>query len=199
VALSLELLPAGVTRRRIRVEPGLSSNAPFPACARGRPTDWRGQYRSAGRRRNFEAVWARGDFLRALAALTGAVVLVWSGAAATQVVSPITDSCTADSAFDEQFGATAVNGRPPNPGLVLNAEHVEIAPSFAPFTEAEVVFSQTSDRVHRVTGFAEYANEAEADAAYAAAVRAFAADHAFSRSPRATRRRAGFRTRSRTR
>src|SRR5690606_38688368 len=29
VALSLGLLPAGVTRRRIRVEPGLSSNAPF--------------------------------------------------------------------------------------------------------------------------------------------------------------------------
>lgn len=32
VALSLELLPAGVTRRRIRVEPGLSSNACTPAA-----------------------------------------------------------------------------------------------------------------------------------------------------------------------
>jgi hypothetical protein len=41
VALSLRSLSAGVTRRRIRVEPGLSSNAAFRLYARGRPADWR--------------------------------------------------------------------------------------------------------------------------------------------------------------
>ena len=45
VALSLKLPSAGVTRRRIRVEPGLSSNAAFRLCARGRPADWRRQHR----------------------------------------------------------------------------------------------------------------------------------------------------------
>jgi hypothetical protein len=48
VALSLELLPAGVTRRRIRVEPGLSSSACAPAAVQ--PTGARdiGQARRDG-------------------------------------------------------------------------------------------------------------------------------------------------------
>ncbi len=47
VALSLRLLSAGVTRRRIRVEPGLSSDAEAPAAVR--PTGW---HRHSPRRRD---------------------------------------------------------------------------------------------------------------------------------------------------
>ena len=40
-------LPAGVTRRRVDVEPGLSSRTPFRVCTRDRPTVWREQSSAA--------------------------------------------------------------------------------------------------------------------------------------------------------
>lgn len=121
-----------------------------------------------------------------VAAFAGAVGLLWCAAAAAEAdtgAASIAGACTATGAFGERFGATAVNGRPHRVGLVLNAENVAIDPAFAPFTDAEVVFSQSSGRVHRITGSAEYASDAEADAAYAAAVRAFAADPRFLAQP----------------
>ena len=63
VALSLRLPSAGVARRRIRVEPGLSSTAPFRALlrglseqartssSRGRPADWCALITRSGQRR----------------------------------------------------------------------------------------------------------------------------------------------------
>ena len=44
VALSLGSPPPGVTRRRVSVEPGLSSPTAFRPCRSGRPTGWPGGY-----------------------------------------------------------------------------------------------------------------------------------------------------------
>ena len=48
VALSLGSPPPGVTRHRVSVEPGLSSNPPFPACPRSSSRLARGQVERRG-------------------------------------------------------------------------------------------------------------------------------------------------------
>lgn len=117
-----------------------------------------------------------------IAAVAGTIAVMWCGAAVAEVNGPaITSHCTSAGAFGERFGASAVNGRPRS--RLFNAQYVEIAPSFTPFTQAEVVFMQDSGRVHRVTGVATFANEADAEAAFAAAAGAFAQDPRFIPQP----------------
>jgi hypothetical protein len=109
-----------------------------------------------------------------------AIALAWSGAAAAQSVSgaQIAGQCTAEGAFGQRFGAETVNGAA---GMALmNSQMVDLPASFAPFVDAEVVFTVRSRRIHTVTGMARFASDSEAKAAFDAAVAAMEADTRFA-------------------
>jgi len=114
------------------------------------------------------------------AAIAVAIALAWSGAAAAQSVNgaQMAGQCTAEGAFGQSFGAERVNGGGTGMAL-MNSQFVELPASFAPFSEAEVVFTMRSRRIHTITGIARFNSEAEAEAAYDAAVEALENDQRF--------------------
>lgn len=116
------------------------------------------------------------------AAIAMAIALAWSGAAAAQSASgaQIANQCTTEGAFGQTFGAQSVNGTPTM--RLSNSQMVDLPASFAPFVDAEVVFTIRSRRIHTITGMARFANEGEASAAFDAAVDALEADERFSTS-----------------
>lgn len=113
------------------------------------------------------------------AAVVLAIALAWSGAAAAQSVNgaAIAAQCTAEGAFGQRFGAESVSGAP---GMALmNSQMVDLPAEFAPFSEAEVVFTIRSRRIHTITGMARFATDEEASAAFDAALEALEADPRF--------------------
>lgn len=113
------------------------------------------------------------------AAIAMAIALAWSGSAAAQSVNgaQIAAQCTAEGAFGQRFGAESVNGAP---GMALmNSQMVDLPAEFAPFNQAEVVFTIRSRRIHTITGIARFASEEAAYDAYEAALDALQADTRF--------------------
>lgn len=117
-------------------------------------------------------------------AIAGAIWFIVScdGAAAQSDSAAITSYCSSGGAFGQQFGARRDGGGASWGILSMNAEYVEIS-AFAPFTRAEVVVTDDTRRAHRITGTATFADERDAQAAYAAAVAAFNQDQRFISQP----------------
>jgi hypothetical protein len=108
-----------------------------------------------------------------------ALVLTWSGVAAAQDVNgaTIAAQCQAQGAFGQSFGASGVNGQA---GMgMMNSQFVTIPAGYAPFTEAEVVFTVRSRVIHTITGMAQFESEAQATEMFGAAVTALRADPRF--------------------
>lgn len=116
------------------------------------------------------------------AAIVATIAWAWSGAAAAQGVSgtQIANQCTAESAFGQTFGAENVNGAATI--RLSNSQMVNLPATFAPFREAEVVFTIRSRRIHTITGMARFDSEAAAAAAFDAAVEVLEADPRFAAS-----------------
>lgn len=116
------------------------------------------------------------------AAIVIAIALAWSGAAAAQSATgaQIANQCTSVGAFGQTFGAESVNGA--TTMRLSNSQMVNLPASFAPFREAEMVFTIRSRRIHTITGMARFDSEAEATAAFDAATEALEADPRFAAS-----------------
>lgn len=117
------------------------------------------------------------------AAITTSLALMWTGAAAAEVNgATIASYCTDMGAFGENFGATATNAEVRSRLGVFNSVYVNLT-GFAPFADAEVVFSDDTRRLHTITGIAHFETEAEAQATYTAATGAFDQDTTFITQP----------------
>jgi hypothetical protein len=89
-----------------------------------------------------------------------ALLCAWTGSAAAQTA--IADQCTGAGAFGERFGASRTAGSTTSSFAMMNAQYVDLDASHAPFTSAEIVFTQHSRRVHTITGLARFDGEEEA-------------------------------------
>lgn len=118
-----------------------------------------------------------------VAALAGAMALMCGGVASAQTDgAAIAGYCTSTGGFDQRFGATTINGAAPESRPLLNAHYVETS-SFAPFRRVEVVLTDDTHRVHRVTGMVTFDTAEEAQEAFEQAERALDQDDRFIVQP----------------
>lgn len=117
---------------------------------------------------------------RLSAAIIIATGLIWGAAATAQPMNgaQIANQCTVEGAFGQRFGQQVVGSADGGSA----SQFVGLPASFAPFRRAEVSVTPNTGLVHSVAGVAQFNSEADARAAFDAAIAALHADSRFATS-----------------